>query len=305
MRRVFRLHCPARGRIGRLCPANRRNQWKTHAALSVERTRPGLGEAWRRRRPEPRRPRRPGHHQREDGRDLLGLVLGNERQPELGRVGDARLLRAVRNDARVQHHHPVLRDPADEPDEHVLGRHVESADQRDRLRASRRRSGSTSTTHAVDGSTIYEVFLPPTSYASFGNYDSCGGPNLVYCAYHSNFSHNGTDVKYASLPYPSCGGCQWTGFTAAQNFEHFACHETREAVTDPDGNAWYDRRGNEADDKCAWSPAPFIGTRRIRLPVGVVQRRLGLRQEPVALPSHPIRMAPPSAGALRVSLPKK
>ena len=46
----------------------------------------------------------------------------------------------------------------------------------------------------------------------------------------------------------------------AQNFDHFACHETREAVTDPDLNAWYDRRGNEADDKCAWSPSPFIGT---------------------------------------------
>jgi hypothetical protein len=60
------------------------------------------------------------------------------------------------------------------------------------------------------------------------------------------------------MPYPSCGGCQWTGFTTAQNLDHFACHETREAVTDPDLNAWYDRRGNEADDKCAWSPAPFI-----------------------------------------------
>jgi hypothetical protein len=111
-----------------------------------------------------------------------------------------------------------------------------------------------------DPSTIYEVFLPSNSYASFGSSDSCGGPNLVFCAYHSNFSHNGVDVKYASMPYPSCGGCQWTGFTTAQNFDHFACHETREAVTDPDGNAWYDRRGNEADDKCAWSPAPFIGT---------------------------------------------
>ncbi|TMA10877.1 MAG: hypothetical protein E6J86_14650 [Deltaproteobacteria bacterium] len=44
----------------------------------------------------------------------------------------------------------------------------------------------------------------------------------------------------------------------AQNFEHFISHETREAVTDEDLNAWYDRRGYEADDKCAWSPAPFI-----------------------------------------------
>ena len=111
-----------------------------------------------------------------------------------------------------------------------------------------------------DPSTIYEVFLPSTSYASFGSSDSCGGPNLVFCAYHSNFSYGSADVKYSSMPYPSCSGCHWTGFTVANDFEHFACHETREAVTDPDGNAWYDRRGNEADDKCAWSPAPFLGT---------------------------------------------
>jgi len=109
-----------------------------------------------------------------------------------------------------------------------------------------------------DASTVYEVFLPTTSYASFGNYDSCGGPNLYFCAYHGNFSYGGVDVKYASMPYPSCSGCQWSGWTAAQNFEHFACHETREAATDPDGNAWYDRRDNEADDKCAWSPSPFL-----------------------------------------------
>jgi hypothetical protein len=59
------------------------------------------------------------------------------------------------------------------------------------------------------------------------------------------------------MPYPSCGGCQSSGFSTTQNFEHFISHETREAVTDPDGSAWYDRRGYEADDKCAWSPTPF------------------------------------------------
>jgi hypothetical protein len=104
--------------------------------------------------------------------------------------------------------------------------------------------------------TIYEVFLPKSSYSSDGNYTSCGGPNLYYCAYHGNFNHNGTDVKYASMPYPSCGGCS-SFSSVAQDFEHFISHETREAVTDPDGNAWFDRRGYEADDKCAWSPAPF------------------------------------------------
>jgi len=111
---------------------------------------------------------------------------------------------------------------------------------------------------ALDTSTIYEVFLPPTSYSSYGTQTSCGGTPLTYCAYHGNFTYGATDVKYASLPYPSCSGCQWPGWTTAQNFQHFACHETREAVTDPDGNAWFDSHLNEADDKCAWSPAPFL-----------------------------------------------
>ena len=110
----------------------------------------------------------------------------------------------------------------------------------------------------ADSSTIYEVFLPPGVYSSYGTATSCGGPHLQYCAYHSSFSFNGVDVKYASMPDPSCGGCQWPGWTEAQNFQHFICHETREAVTDPDGSAWYDRQGNEADDKCAWSPALFL-----------------------------------------------
>jgi len=104
-----------------------------------------------------------------------------------------------------------------------------------------------------DASTIYEVFLPATSYATSGNSTSCGGPNLQFCAYHGHFSSSSGDVKYASIPYPSCGGCQSAGWTTAQNFDHFSCHETREAVTDEDLNAWYDRRGNEADDKCAWT----------------------------------------------------
>jgi hypothetical protein len=112
--------------------------------------------------------------------------------------------------------------------------------------------------NVIDDSTIYEVFLPSGYYSTLGSATSCGGPHLQYCAYHSNFGYSGHDVKYASMPYPSCSGCQWTGWTDAQNFEHFSTHETREAVTDPDGNAWYDRSGNEADDKCAWSPAPFL-----------------------------------------------
>jgi len=109
-------------------------------------------------------------------------------------------------------------------------------------------------------STIYEVVLPSTSYSSDGSSTSCGGPGLAYCAYHSWIGSGTSAIKYSIQPYPSCSGCSVAGWTAAQNQEHFVCHETREAVTDPTGTGWWDRTGAEADDKCAWSPSPFIGT---------------------------------------------
>jgi hypothetical protein len=113
-------------------------------------------------------------------------------------------------------------------------------------------------THAFDANAIYEVVIPSSSYSSSGTSTSCGGPRLAYCAYHGNFSSGGNNVRYSIEPYPSCSGCSVSGWTAAQNQEHFVCHETREAVTDPDGTTWWDRTGNEADDKCAWSPSPFL-----------------------------------------------
>ncbi len=111
---------------------------------------------------------------------------------------------------------------------------------------------------SYNSSTIYEVVIPKSSYSSSGSSTSCGGPSLAYCAYHGHYSGSSGDVKYAIEPYPSCSGCTVSGWSAVQNEEHFVCHETREAVTDPDLNAWYDSSGNEADDKCAWSPTPFI-----------------------------------------------
>jgi hypothetical protein len=113
--------------------------------------------------------------------------------------------------------------------------------------------------NTFDNSTIYEVFIPSSSYSSSGSSTSCGGPNLQYCAYHGHFSNAGRDIKYSIQPWAGCSGCQSFGNTTLDQ-DHFVCHETREAVTDPDLNAWYDRRGAEADDKCAWSPAPFIGS---------------------------------------------
>jgi len=114
--------------------------------------------------------------------------------------------------------------------------------------------------HTVDYSTIYEVFIPSSSYSSNGSSTSCGGPGLAYCAYHGFYGSGATAVKYSIEPYPSCSGCQVSGWTDVQNQEHFVSHETREAVTDQQLNAWFDRSGNEADDKCAWSPTPFVGS---------------------------------------------
>jgi len=113
-------------------------------------------------------------------------------------------------------------------------------------------------TNAKDNNAIYEVVIPSGSYSSSGSQDSCGGPNLAYCAYHSWIGSGTTATKYSIQPYPSCSGCALSGWTDAQNQDHFITHETREAVTDPTGSTWFDRSGNELDDKCAWSPTPFL-----------------------------------------------
>jgi hypothetical protein len=115
--------------------------------------------------------------------------------------------------------------------------------------------------HGFNSSTIYEVVIPRTSYSSSGSSTSCGGPGLAYCAYHSWIGSGSSATKYSIQPYPSCGGCQVSGFSDVEDQEHFTCHETREAVTDPTGTGWWDgTSGAEADDKCAWSPSPFRGT---------------------------------------------
>ncbi len=111
-----------------------------------------------------------------------------------------------------------------------------------------------------NASTIYEVVIPKTSYSSNGGSTSCGGPSLAYCAYHGWIGSGASAKKYSIEPYPSCSGCKVTGWSDVQNAEHFMVHETREAVTDPTGTGWWDSSGQEADDKCAWSPAPFLGT---------------------------------------------
>lgn len=116
--------------------------------------------------------------------------------------------------------------------------------------------------YGFNASTVYEVVIPSGSYSTDSSgATSCGGPNLQYCAYHGWIGSGVNATKYSIQPYPSCNGCRRTGWSNVQNAEHFMVHETREAVTDPTGTGWWDNStGEEADDKCAWTPTPFIGT---------------------------------------------
>jgi hypothetical protein len=113
-------------------------------------------------------------------------------------------------------------------------------------------------THAFNGSTIYEVFLPATSYSSSGSSTSCGGPSLAYCTYRDFFTNGSSKVKYSVQPYASCSGCQVSGWTAAQNQEDFVAQSTRTVVINPLFNGWYTDTGVEGQALCAWSPTPFL-----------------------------------------------
>lgn len=104
-----------------------------------------------------------------------------------------------------------------------------------------------------DASTVYLVFTGPG--VNLG-----GGFGSQYCAYHGHFTSSGRDVKYAAQPYnydfPS--GCSALSGSPNNDFAADAevntlAHEIEEAATDPDLNAWYDRRGYENADKCAWT----------------------------------------------------
>jgi hypothetical protein len=80
-----------------------------------------------------------------------------------------------------------------------------------------------------------------------------GGSSCTsFCGYHGHFSYAGLDIKYASFPYLNCTSCKLSGLSVADMLTIVTSHEIREAVTDPDSNAWYDAAGYEADDKCAW-----------------------------------------------------
>ncbi len=81
-----------------------------------------------------------------------------------------------------------------------------------------------------------------------------------YCGWHTSGTINGTDIKYAFIGDPDrCpSACEAqtispNGNAGADGMASIIAHELEESVTDPDLNAWYDQRGEENADKCAWT----------------------------------------------------
>jgi hypothetical protein len=104
---------------------------------------------------------------------------------------------------------------------------------------------------AIDANGIYGVYFPSGMKVMLTGGTSCSS----FCGYHSHFTYNGTQIKYAVFPYPDCSGCKLSSLTVADMLTIISSHEIREAATDPvefNTYAWYDKAGYEADDKCAW-----------------------------------------------------
>jgi hypothetical protein len=83
-----------------------------------------------------------------------------------------------------------------------------------------------------------------------------------YCGWHTRSTINGTDIKYSFVGNPEThcpSSCSEQTTTSPNNnigvdaMASILAHELEEAVTDPDLNAWYDKRGAENADKCAWT----------------------------------------------------
>lgn len=82
-----------------------------------------------------------------------------------------------------------------------------------------------------------------------------------YCGWHTHATINNKDLKYSFVGNPDrCpSACEAQSASSPNNnpgadgMASIMAHELAEAVTDPDLNAWYDQRGRENADKCAWT----------------------------------------------------
>ena len=101
-----------------------------------------------------------------------------------------------------------------------------------------------------------------------------------YCGWHTHGTIAGSDIKYSFVGNPDrCpASCSMqtapNGNAGADGMASIISHEFEEASSDPDLNAWYDTRGYENADKCAWT----FGTEFTASNGGLYNMTLGGRQ---------------------------
>lgn len=88
-----------------------------------------------------------------------------------------------------------------------------------------------------------------------------------YCGWHTHGTISSSDIKYSFVGNPDrcSSACEAqtvspNGDSGADGMASIMAHETEEAISDPDLNAWYDSSGQENADKCAWKFGPTTGS---------------------------------------------
>jgi hypothetical protein len=118
---------------------------------------------------------------------------------------------------------------------------------------------------AVVSSAITSGRLPKNTSALYfvltsADVTASSGFCTQYCGWHTHGTISSSDIKYSFVGNPdrcpsSCAAQTVgpNGNAGADGMASIIAHELEEAVTDPDLNAWYDGRGAENADKCAWT----------------------------------------------------
>ncbi|HEY3541435.1 MAG TPA: hypothetical protein VGK79_02745 [Gaiellaceae bacterium] len=99
----------------------------------------------------------------------------------------------------------------------------------------------------------YFLFTP----AGVGSCDGSSCAYTNYCAYHDWIGSGSSEIIWANQPWvenvSGCDAGHHPNSLPGDAVLNVVSHEHNEAITDPNGNAWYDNRGYENGDKCAWS----------------------------------------------------
>jgi hypothetical protein len=105
----------------------------------------------------------------------------------------------------------------------------------------------------------------PVANAYYPVYSDQPRGNAGYCAWHSSGTINGIRVQFGFFfnldGDPGCDPQAPTNLGHSQGLSALANvsgHELSEMLTDPQLNAWYDQRGAENSDKCAWTFSGFV-----------------------------------------------